>query len=100
MVYLRAPDPPVHLLVLYPMALAFTRHLQLAVVYDCMDELSAFKGASALRDHEAELFRHADLGITGGQSLYEKLPAPERLRISQQCGRGALKSEEHHTDSS
>ena len=56
-----------------PMALAFTHHLQpLAVVYDCMDELSAFKGASpALRDHEAELFRRADLVFTGGQSLYE-----------------------------
>ena len=56
-----------------PMALAFTRHLQpLAVVYDCMDELSAFKGASpALRAQEAELFRHADLVFTGGQSLYE-----------------------------
>ena len=56
-----------------PMALAFTRHLQpLAVVYDCMDELSAFKGASpALRDQEAELFRRADLVFTGGQSLYE-----------------------------
>lgn len=56
-----------------PMALAFTHHLQpLAVVYDCMDELSAFKGASsALRDCEAELFRRADLVFTGGQSLYE-----------------------------
>src|SRR5687768_9525670 len=31
-----------------PMALEFTRHLApRAVVYDCMDELSAFKGASA-----------------------------------------------------
>jgi len=56
-----------------PMALPFTRHLQpLAVVYDCMDELSAFRGAPpALRDREAELFRRADLVFTGGQSLYE-----------------------------
>lgn len=56
-----------------PMALAFTRHWQpLAVVYDCMDELSAFKGASpALKDYEAELFRRADLVFAGGQSLYE-----------------------------
>jgi len=56
-----------------PMAIAFTRHLQpLAVVYDCMDELSAFKGASpALKNNEAELFRRADLVFTGGQSLYE-----------------------------
>lgn len=56
-----------------PMALAFTRHLQpLAVVYDCMDELSAFKGApSALKERESELFGRADLVFTGGQSLYE-----------------------------
>jgi UDP-galactopyranose mutase len=56
-----------------PMALGFTHHLQPeAVVYDCMDELSAFKGASsALKNYEAELFRRADLVFTGGQSLYE-----------------------------
>lgn len=56
-----------------PMAIAYTSHLQpLAVVYDCMDELSAFKGASpALKTYEAELFRRADLVFTGGQSLYE-----------------------------
>ncbi|HEX8283187.1 MAG TPA: glycosyltransferase family 1 protein [Pyrinomonadaceae bacterium] len=56
-----------------PMALAWTRHLRpLATVYDCMDELSAFRGAPpALREREAELFRRADLVFTGGQSLYE-----------------------------
>ncbi|WP_242062971.1 UDP-galactopyranose mutase [Nostoc sp. FACHB-145] len=56
-----------------PMALAFTSHLQsLATIYDCMDELSAFKGAStALKNYEAELFNRADLVFTGGQSLYE-----------------------------
>jgi UDP-galactopyranose mutase len=56
-----------------PMALAWTRHLKpLATVYDCMDELSAFRGAPpALREREAELFRRADLVFTGGQSLYE-----------------------------
>ena len=56
-----------------PMAMSFTQHLKpLAVVYDCMDELSAFKGASpALKEYEAELFRRADLVYTGGQSLYE-----------------------------
>jgi UDP-galactopyranose mutase len=37
-----------------------------------MDELSAFKGASALlKDREAELMRRASLVLTGGQSLYE-----------------------------
>lgn len=56
-----------------PMALAFTSHLQAAaVVYDCMDELAAFKGAPpALRDFEDQLFQRADLVFTGGQSLYE-----------------------------
>jgi UDP-galactopyranose mutase len=56
-----------------PMAMSFTRHLEpVAIVYDCMDELSAFKGAPpALRFHEAELFNRADLVFTGGQSLYE-----------------------------
>jgi UDP-galactopyranose mutase len=56
-----------------PLALAFTDHLQpLAVVYDCMDELSGFKGASpALKAYETELFRRASLVLTGGQSLFE-----------------------------
>lgn len=63
-----------HILWYYtPMAIGWTRRLQpLAVVYDCMDELSAFKGAPrALKDREAELFERADLVFTGGQSLYE-----------------------------
>lgn len=56
-----------------PMALDFTRHLRpLAVVYDCMDELCAFKGApDCLKQRERELFKTADLVFTGGQSLYE-----------------------------
>jgi UDP-galactopyranose mutase len=56
-----------------PMALSFTQHFTpLASVYDCMDELSAFKGAhSKLPALEKELFRHVDLVFTGGQSLYE-----------------------------
>jgi UDP-galactopyranose mutase len=56
-----------------PMAMAFTWHLEpLAVVYDCMDELSAFKGApAALKRREAELLQRADLVFTGGYSLYE-----------------------------
>jgi glycosyltransferase involved in cell wall biosynthesis len=63
-----------HLLWYYtPMACSWTRHLKpLVTVYDCMDELSAFKGASpVLKEREAELFRRADLVFTGGQSLYE-----------------------------
>jgi UDP-galactopyranose mutase len=56
-----------------PMALAYTDRLSpLAVVYDCMDELSAFKGAPpALKRLEAELMRRASVVLTGGQSLYE-----------------------------
>jgi len=50
-----------------PMALGWTRHLKpLATVYDCMDELSAFRNAPrALREREAELFKRADLVFTG-----------------------------------
>jgi UDP-galactopyranose mutase len=56
-----------------PMALSFTKHFSpIASIYDCMDELSAFKGAhSRLADFERELFRCVDLVFTGGQSLYE-----------------------------
>jgi UDP-galactopyranose mutase len=56
-----------------PMALSFTRHLRpTAIVYDCMDELSAFAGAPpTLRGREEELMARADLVFTGGQSLYE-----------------------------
>ncbi|MDI1475911.1 glycosyltransferase family 1 protein [Polyangium sp. y55x31] len=56
-----------------PMAVSFTRHLEpIAVVYDCMDELSAFAHAPpALREREVELLRRADVVFTGGHSLYE-----------------------------
>ena len=43
----------------------------LAVVYDCMDELSAFDHAPpALLDRERDLLGRADLVFTGGPSLY------------------------------
>jgi UDP-galactopyranose mutase len=56
-----------------PMALDFARDVTAsAIVFDCMDELSAFHGASPeLLKHEAELLSRADLVFTGGQSLYE-----------------------------
>ena len=56
-----------------PMALNFSRHLKPALtVYDCMDELSLFKGAPAkLQEMEEELLERADLVFTGGQTLYE-----------------------------
>lgn len=56
-----------------PMAVRFTQSLSPeAVVYDCMDELSGFRGAPpGLQFAEAQLFKKADLVFTGGQSLYE-----------------------------
>jgi UDP-galactopyranose mutase len=56
-----------------PMSLPFSRHLKpWAVAYDCMDELSAFRGAPpGLLRNEAELLQRADVVFTGGQSLYE-----------------------------
>jgi len=57
-----------------PMALQFSRQVSADLcVYDCMDELSAFRNAPAgLVALEQELFRRADVVFTGGQSLYEK----------------------------
>ncbi len=56
-----------------PQALRFSDHLKPdAVVYDCMDELSAFKNADpALPRLERDLMRRADVVFTGGQSLFE-----------------------------
>ncbi|MEO7134161.1 MAG: glycosyltransferase family 1 protein [Vicinamibacterales bacterium] len=56
-----------------PSALRFSEHLSPeAIVYDCMDELSAFKGADReLPALERALFRKADVVFTGGQSLYD-----------------------------
>jgi len=56
-----------------PMALSFSDHLQpRSIVYDCMDELSAFKFAPAkLKELEKELLSKADVVFTGGVSLYE-----------------------------
>ncbi len=56
-----------------PMMLPFSRHLTAStVVYDCMDELSAFRFAPPeLLEREAELIETADLVFTGGKSLYE-----------------------------
>ena len=55
------------------MALEFAAHLEpQATVFDCMDELSAFKFAPPeLIENEKRLLEKADLVFTGGQSLYE-----------------------------
>ena len=56
-----------------PMMFAFARHVEAAaVVYDCMDELSAFRFASPdLSRLEGDLLQRADLVFTGGLSLFE-----------------------------
>jgi UDP-galactopyranose mutase len=56
-----------------PMMLEFSRELPAqCTVYDCMDELSAFRFAPPeLLGLEAELLEAADLVFTGGYSLYE-----------------------------
>src|SRR4029077_9785788 len=56
-----------------PIAVGFSSGLEpAAVVYDCMDELSLFRGAPAeLLERERQLLARADLVFTGGQSFYE-----------------------------
>jgi glycosyltransferase involved in cell wall biosynthesis len=56
-----------------PMALRFSSHLKPSViVYDCMDELSAFQGAPPeMINQERRLFDLADVVFAGGKSLYE-----------------------------
>lgn len=56
-----------------PMAYEFSDTIAADVrVYDCMDELSAFKGASRrLSNNEHRLLDVADVVFTGGRSLYE-----------------------------
>lgn len=55
-----------------PMALHFTSHLKPSLmVYDCMDELSAFAEAPpAMSEMEHRLMARADLVFTGGASIY------------------------------
>ena len=56
-----------------PMALPLLAELSpRAVIYDCMDELSAFKNAPRqMLQRESALLKRADLVLTGGPSLYE-----------------------------
>ncbi len=71
---LRAEPHDALVLWLYtPMALDFAGHVAADVtVYDCMDELSAFRDPPpGLRANEERLFRRADVVFTGGMSLYE-----------------------------
>ncbi|HKO49825.1 MAG TPA: glycosyltransferase [Polyangiaceae bacterium] len=56
-----------------PMALPIAAGLSpRAVVYDCMDQLAAFKDAPPeLTNREMQLFQRADVVFTGGQALFE-----------------------------
>ncbi|WP_460678543.1 glycosyltransferase [Mucilaginibacter koreensis] len=56
-----------------PMALAFTeKHIPRVTIFDCMDELSAFKNAPVeLKEQERKLMQRSDVVFTGGYSLYE-----------------------------
>lgn len=56
-----------------PMAINFTRNLQpTLIIYDCMDELSGFKGAHPdLTRNERLLMKMSDVVFTGGHHLYE-----------------------------
>lgn len=56
-----------------PMALPLVEAVSPAcVIYDCMDELSAFKDAPRqLRQRESALMKRAAVVLTGGPSLYE-----------------------------
>ncbi len=56
-----------------PMALPLLDRLEpKAVIYDCMDELSQFRGAPReMLQRERELMSQADVVFTGGPSLYQ-----------------------------
>lgn len=69
----RHPKSPVYFWYYTPLAIRFSYQCEPDLcVYDCMDELSAFKGAPAkTKAYEKMMFSLADLVFTGGRSLYE-----------------------------
>jgi len=74
--FLRAQDADDRQVVAWfytPMALNFADEIDAdIVVYDCMDELSAFRGAPPqMLASETALLARADLVFTGGRSLFE-----------------------------
>jgi UDP-galactopyranose mutase len=56
-----------------PMSLEFSQHVDASfIIYDCMDQLSAFRGAPPLLvERERQLLQRADVVFTGGYSLYQ-----------------------------
>jgi glycosyltransferase involved in cell wall biosynthesis len=75
-----------------PMALPLLADLTpQAVIYDCMDELSAFKNAPRqMIQREQALLKRAQLVLTGGPSLYE---AKRRLHKRARCFPSAVDAE-------
>ena len=72
--FLEALSLPVDVMWYYtPMALGFSGHVRAStIVYDCMDELTLFRGASPrLKLLERRLLKRADLVFCGGNSLYQ-----------------------------
>ncbi len=67
-----------------PMAAPFVAALRPdLLVYDVMDELSAFKGApAALREQDRTMLRTADVVFTGGVSMYRaRLPYANNIHL-------------------
>jgi UDP-galactopyranose mutase len=67
-----------------PMAAPFVDALHPSLlVYDVMDELSAFKGApAALREQDRTMLRTADVVFTGGVSMYRaRLPYAKNIHL-------------------
>jgi UDP-galactopyranose mutase len=67
-----------------PMAAPFAAVLKPDIlVYDVMDELSAFKGApAALREQDRSMLRTADVVFTGGVSMYRaRLPHANNIHL-------------------
>ena len=75
-----------------PMALPLLAELiPQGVIYDCMDELSAFKNAPRqMIQREKALLKRAQLVLTGGPSLYE---AKRQLHKSVHCFPSAVDAE-------
>jgi UDP-galactopyranose mutase len=88
-----------------PMAVPLAKDLQpRAVIYDCMDELSAFKNAPRqLIQRENALYQLADLVLTGGPSLYrskrERHPNVHCFASSVDAAHFAVDGEDHPAQS-
>ncbi len=60
---------------------------EIATVYDCMDELSKFKGAPpAIVEREQELLALADVVFAGGRKMWESKKPLQRQRHFYGCG--------------